>query len=109
MAIPTAHTPSTLHLLLLDALIASLQLILLILAFGQPPSAAANSAAALGVAGAAANEELQHDYSALLGREWRDALEEEGESEEDEDGEGDGAPREGTRSRTLHSLLCCNS
>lgn len=71
-----------------------LQLVLLLLAFGQPPTAT-DSAAALGLVGMAANEEFRRDYSALLGREWSEALHEEQEQEEGEsDGEEQGEERE---------------
>ena len=74
-----AHIPSKIHLLALDLLIAALQLVLLILAFGEPINANIASSVA-----AVAAPELAHDYSALLGPGWGED-ESDGEDDEIED------------------------
>ncbi|GAA5914625.1 hypothetical protein JCM6882_001220 [Rhodosporidiobolus microsporus] len=84
-------TPSTPHLLLLDLLLALVQLTTLVVAFGAtvPSDLEASSAAAAGGAGAGAAGEAAREYGGLLGEEEEEEEEEEEQEERDIEEEGD--------------------
>ncbi|KDE05342.1 hypothetical protein MVLG_04257 [Microbotryum lychnidis-dioicae p1A1 Lamole] len=73
-----AITPSKSHLVLLDLLIALSQFVLIVLVFADPNSASA-------VERTEENEEMGRDYTALLGEEWAENVQADGERLDEEE------------------------
>ncbi|SCZ87826.1 BZ3500_MvSof-1268-A1-R1_Chr2-3g05294 [Microbotryum saponariae] len=77
-----AITPSKSHLVLLDLLIALSQFVLIILVFADPDWRSA-------VERTEENEEIGRDYTALLGEEWAENVQADGEGLEEEQQQGE--------------------
>ncbi|SCV74931.1 BQ2448_7960 [Microbotryum intermedium] len=88
-----AITPSKAHLLLLDLAIALSQFVLILLVFADPvpPTRSANSNSG-SIIEEAENDEVGRDYTVLLGEEWANRVDRQGERFEDVEGEGQSLP-----------------